>query len=118
MVVRVVIARCTVDYQGRLTAHLPEAVRMIMVKADGCVSVHADGGGVRRGLTDRGFDLVVVDPAKQASNRTDVTKALRYYEDLAEREAAAVLGCSTGAFHQLVTRATTSLRAHLAGDDR
>ena len=36
--VRLVIARCSVDYAGRLTAHLPEAVRLIMVKADGCVA--------------------------------------------------------------------------------
>jgi endonuclease len=44
---RLVIARCAVDYQGRLTAHLPEAVRLIMVKADGCVAVHADGGAFK-----------------------------------------------------------------------
>jgi RecB family endonuclease NucS len=41
--VRLVIARCTVDYSGRLTAHLPEAVRLIMVKADGTLAVHSDG---------------------------------------------------------------------------
>ena len=35
---RLVIARCSVDYAGRLTAHLPEAMRLIMVKADGCVA--------------------------------------------------------------------------------
>jgi hypothetical protein len=40
--VRLVIARCTVDYAGRLTAHLPSAVRLLMVKADGSVSIHAD----------------------------------------------------------------------------
>jgi RecB family endonuclease NucS len=40
--VRLVIARCTVDYLGRLTAHLPPAVRLVMVKADGSVSIHAD----------------------------------------------------------------------------
>lgn len=40
--VRVVIAECQVDYGGRLTAHLPMARRLIMVKADGSVSVHAD----------------------------------------------------------------------------
>jgi len=45
--VRLVIARCTVDYDGRLTAHLPEAVRLLMVKADGCVSIHADGGAYK-----------------------------------------------------------------------
>ena len=36
------IARCQVDYAGRLTAHLPMAIRLIMVKADGSVSIHAD----------------------------------------------------------------------------
>jgi RecB family endonuclease NucS len=40
--VRLVIARCTVDYVGRLTAHLPSAPRLILVKADGSVSIHAD----------------------------------------------------------------------------
>jgi RecB family endonuclease NucS len=40
--VRILVARCTVDYRGRLDAHLPEAVRLILVKADGSVSVHAD----------------------------------------------------------------------------
>jgi RecB family endonuclease NucS len=40
--VRVVIARCQVDYAGRLTAHLPMATRLILVKADGSVSIHAD----------------------------------------------------------------------------
>jgi len=40
--VRLVIARCSVDYIGRLTAHLPAAVRLLMIKADGSVSVHAD----------------------------------------------------------------------------
>jgi len=45
--VRLVIARCTVDYDGRLTAHLPDAVRLLMVKADGCVAIHADGGAYK-----------------------------------------------------------------------
>jgi endonuclease len=40
--VRLVIARCSVDYVGRLTAHLPMASRLLLVKADGSVSVHAD----------------------------------------------------------------------------
>jgi endonuclease len=44
---RLVIARCAVDYHGRLEAHLPEAVRLIMVKADGCVAIHADGGAYK-----------------------------------------------------------------------
>nr|WP_120491359.1 endonuclease NucS [Corynebacterium lactis] len=39
---RLVIAECTVDYVGRLNAHLPQALRLLLVKADGSVSVHAD----------------------------------------------------------------------------
>ena len=39
---RLVIARCSVDYVGRLTAHLPSALRLLLVKADGSVSIHAD----------------------------------------------------------------------------
>lgn len=47
---RLVIAKCTVDYAGRLTAHLPLATRLIMVKADGSVSVHSDGGPTSRSV--------------------------------------------------------------------
>jgi RecB family endonuclease NucS len=45
--VRIVIARCSVRYSGRLDASLGEAVRLIMVKADGCVAIHADGGAYK-----------------------------------------------------------------------
>lgn len=44
---RLVVATCTVDYTGRLTAHLPLATRLIMVKADGSVSVHSDGNAYK-----------------------------------------------------------------------
>ena len=44
---RLVVARCSVDYSGRLDAHLPSAVRLLMVKADGCVAIHADGGAYK-----------------------------------------------------------------------
>ena len=44
---RVVIASCSVDYSGRLDAHLPRATRLIMVKADGSVLVHSDGGSYK-----------------------------------------------------------------------
>jgi hypothetical protein len=68
--VRLVIARCTVDYAGRLEAHLPEAVRLLMVKADGCVAVHADGGAYKplnwmtapNVLDDQGDRWVVTNP--------------------------------------------------------
>ena len=45
--VRIVIARCSVDYAGRLTAHLPSALRLLIVKADGSVLVHSDGGSYK-----------------------------------------------------------------------
>jgi endonuclease len=68
--VRLVVARCTVDYRGRLDAHLPEAVRLIMVKADGCVAIHADGGAYKplnwmnapNTLIDNGDHWVVTNP--------------------------------------------------------
>ncbi len=44
---RLVIARCQVDYAGRLTAHLPMAIRLLIVKADGSVLVHSDGGSYK-----------------------------------------------------------------------
>jgi endonuclease len=44
---RLVIATCSVDYRGRLSAHLPSATRLLLVKADGSVSVHADGGAYK-----------------------------------------------------------------------
>ena len=44
---RLVVARCSVDYIGRLTAHLPPATRLLVVKADGSVLVHSDGGSYK-----------------------------------------------------------------------
>ena len=67
---RLLLARCTVDYQGRLAAHLPLATRLIMVKADGCVAIHADGGAYKplnwmnapNTLADNGDVLTVTNP--------------------------------------------------------
>src|SRR3954465_14828911 len=44
---RLIVARCEVRYSGRLSAVLPEALRLIMVKSDGSVMVHADHGGFK-----------------------------------------------------------------------
>lgn len=44
---RLVVARCSVKYEGRLESRLDEATRLIMVKADGCVAIHADGGAYK-----------------------------------------------------------------------
>jgi hypothetical protein len=67
---RLVVARCSVDYAGRLSAHLPEAVRLIMVKADGCVAIHSDGGAYKplnwmnapNTIADFGDHWVVTNP--------------------------------------------------------
>ncbi len=67
---RLVIANCSVDYEGRLTAYLPPAVRLLMVKADGCVAVHADGGAYKplnwmnapNHLEDLGDRWIVTNP--------------------------------------------------------
>jgi len=45
--VRLIVARCEVRYTGRLTALLPEALRLLMLKSDGSVMVHADTGGFK-----------------------------------------------------------------------
>ena len=44
---RLVIAQCSVDYAGRLSAHLPLATRLLMVKSDGSLLVHSDGGSYK-----------------------------------------------------------------------
>ncbi|WP_210650681.1 endonuclease NucS [Nocardioides sp. SYSU D00065] len=44
---RIVVARCQVDYAGRLTAHLPLATRVLMLKSDGSVLIHSDGGSYK-----------------------------------------------------------------------
>ncbi len=44
---RIVVARCSARYSGRLSAYLPEAVRLVVVKADGSVLLHSDGGSYK-----------------------------------------------------------------------
>ena len=68
--VRIRIAECTIRYEGRLNAFLPSATRLIMVKADGCVAVHADGGAYKplnwmnapNTLADDGDTWIVTNP--------------------------------------------------------
>jgi hypothetical protein len=47
LAMRLIVARCEVTYTGRLTARLPEALRLLMIKSDGSVMVHADTGGYK-----------------------------------------------------------------------
>ena len=70
------MARCQVDYAGRLTAHLPMATRVVMVKGDGSVLVHSDGGSykplnwmsppctLRESLDDEGRPIWTVSASK------------------------------------------------------
>jgi endonuclease len=89
---RLVIARCSVDYDGRLTAHLPSAVRLLMVKADGCVAVHADGGAYKplnwmnapNTLTEEEGRWVVASPKGETLTITLEEVLLDHRHDLGE----------------------------------
>jgi endonuclease len=78
--VRLIVARCEVRYTGRLDAVLPEALRLIMVKADGSVMVHADSGGYKPQnwmtpptVIEEGDGLIVVRKrAGAAEDRLDI----------------------------------------------
>jgi RecB family endonuclease NucS len=99
--VRLVVARCQVDYAGRLTAHLPMATRVLMVKADGSVLIHSDGGSykplnwmsppctLREGRTDDGELEWTVTGAK-----TDDT--LRILIEEVQHDSAHDLGVDPG----------------------
>jgi RecB family endonuclease NucS len=86
--VRIVVARCQVDYAGRLTAHLPMATRVLMIKADGSVLVHSDGGSykplnwmsppctLREGTTDDGAALWTVTSRSSSKGPDDTLQIL------------------------------------------
>ncbi|MBC9226688.1 endonuclease NucS [Aeromicrobium sp. 636] len=90
---RIVVARCQVDYAGRLTAHLPLALRVIMVKSDGSVLIHADGGSykplnwmsppctLREGISEDGVPEWTV-----TAKKTDDTLRIRLEEVLHDSE--------------------------------
>ena len=85
---RLVVARCEVTYTGRLTAHLPEAIRLLVFKADGSVLVHADSGGYKPlnwmtppTVVEDGDGVIVV---RKRAGRTEDRLELRIAEVLAE----------------------------------
>ena len=59
---RLIVAKCSVTYTGRLEALLPEALRLIMIKADGSLLVHADPSGYKP-LTAAADPFDVASPA-------------------------------------------------------
>ncbi len=77
---RLIVARCEVTYTGRLTAFLPESTRLVMIKADGSVLVHADAGGYKPlnwmtppvVLEDGGEVLVVRKRAGRSEDRLEI----------------------------------------------
>ena len=72
---RLVIARCQVDYVGRLTAHLPMATRLILVKADGSLSVHADDRAYKPlNWMSPPCTLKIADPDPEAADALGVTE--------------------------------------------
>lgn len=82
---RLVIARCSVDYAGRLSAHLPEATRLIMVKADGCVAIHADGGAYKPlNWMNAPNKLVELDEAWVVTNPKGETLTITMHEVVAD----------------------------------
>src|SRR3954468_16039201 len=78
--VRLIVARCQVRYTGRLNAVLPESTRLLMLKADGSVLVHADAGGYKplnwmtppTVIEDEGERLVVRKRAGRSEDRLEI----------------------------------------------
>src|SRR5437588_12638861 len=77
---RLIVARCSVEYTGRLSAPLPEALRLIMLKADGSVLIHADAGGYKplnwmtppTVIDEETGGIVVRKRAGQSEDRLDI----------------------------------------------
>ena len=77
---RLIVARCEVTYTGRLTAYLPESTRLLMLKADGSVLVHADAGGYKplnwmtppTTIEQDGMTLVVRKRQGRAEDRLEI----------------------------------------------
>jgi endonuclease len=78
--VRLIVARCEVTYSGRLSAFLPESTRLLMLKSDGSVLVHADAGGYKplnwmtppTVIEDQGDLLVVRKRAGKSEDRLEI----------------------------------------------
>src|ERR1700759_1240651 len=80
---RLIVARCEVRYCGRLNALLPEALRLIMLKADGSVLIHADAGGYKAlnwmtpptGIEETDRPIVVRKRGQSQPDRLEITIA-------------------------------------------
>jgi RecB family endonuclease NucS len=88
--VRLIVARCEVTYTGRLTAHLPVSTRLLLLKADGSVLVHADAGGYKPlnwmtppTVVEEGDGVLVV---RKRAGRSEDRLEIRLHEVLADVE--------------------------------
>jgi RecB family endonuclease NucS len=88
--VRLIVARCEVTYSGRLSAYLPESTRLLMLKADGSVLVHADAGGYKPlnwmtppTVVEDGGDVLVV---RKRAGKTEDRLEIRLLEVLSDVE--------------------------------
>ena len=87
---RLIVARCEVTYTGRLNAYLPESTRLLMLKEDGSVLVHADAGGFKplnwmtppTVIEDDGATLVVRKRAGRSEDRLEI-RLLEVLSDVA-----------------------------------
>ena len=119
---RLLVARCEVRYSGRLNAVLPEAVRLLILKADGSVLVHDDAGGYKplnwmtapAALRDEGDRLVVTKPKTEdvleirlAEIVSDVThdmgESASLQKDGVERDLQEELASTPGALGEELT---------------
>jgi hypothetical protein len=88
--VRLIVARCEVTYTGRLQAYLPESTRLLLLKADGSVLVHADAGGYRPlnwmtppTVIEESGDTIVV---RKRAGKTEDRLEIRLHEVLSDVE--------------------------------
>jgi len=97
--VRLIVARCEVTYTGRLSAYLPESTRLLLLKADGSVLVHADAGGYKplnwmtppTIVAEEGDVLVVRKRSGQTEDRLEI-RLVEVFSDVEHEmgEAAAL----------------------------
>jgi endonuclease len=86
--VRLIVARCEVTYTGRLSAYLPESTRLLMLKSDGSVLVHADAGGYKPlnwmtppTVVEEDGDLIVV---RKRAGKSEDRLEIRLHEVLSD----------------------------------
>jgi RecB family endonuclease NucS len=89
--VRLIVARCEVSYIGRLTTVLPEAVRLLMLKADGTFMVWADGGGAVKPLNWMTPPTVLEQETDSGGTLTRLVVRKQRQEDRVEIAVAEVL---------------------------